>query len=154
MPRPDWVNVRSDLSPQGAGYIMLDKANLQSSFSIPQLTWTQFTGTFIPASGAIPKYTKDSFGMVHVQGTFYNNGATATGPTLATLPAGFRPYGGSSLSVQLAFPAYVDTSSTNSVWSYVRVTPTGEIRLRNSVTEPFFGGGTCHIGHFSFYAEN
>lgn len=40
MPRPDWVNVRSDLTPQNAGYIMLDKTSLATATVSGDTNWT------------------------------------------------------------------------------------------------------------------
>lgn len=91
---PNWVKVRSDLSPQRDGYVMLDSTNLQSAVATGDAVWTAPTlVSGIATNANFPiQYRKDANGFVHVQGSFQVTNATSWpyGP-IFTLPSGYRP---------------------------------------------------------------
>ena len=90
MPRPDWVNVRSDLTPQNAGYIMLDKTNLATAVQADEAWKTSFTAFAAGVSSYLGsmRYRKDSHGHVEVEGRWFYFGGTATSGNLFQLPVG------------------------------------------------------------------
>jgi hypothetical protein len=132
------------------GFALLDKANLSSSLSIPQPTWTYFSNSW-DQGGSFhrPRYCKDAFGFVHVQGNCYNgSGTSQTGPTFFQLPVGFRPESGANATTLAArFPVRVGTTA-----SWVDVLADGTINLQGSATVN--STVSVHLGHIMFYAEN
>jgi hypothetical protein len=71
-------------------------------------------------SEQVARYYKDVLGMVHVEGLLTKNGTPATGDTLFTLAAGYRP------ANSIRFPVYTSDGTTFTA-GLVRVEADGDI---------------------------
>jgi hypothetical protein len=142
---------------------MLDKANLASSLTIPQPTWTYFNNNYDAGAGNNrPRYCKDAFGFVHIQGNPVNGtGADiTTSVTLFTLPVGFRPEVSASSNTQAhRFPMFyaAGTSSPSSTLTWVNIQYNGTVVMNI----PSAGTGAywamtqrAWFGNIMFFAEN
>lgn len=155
MPRPDWVNVRSDLTPQNAGYIMLDKTNLATAVSSGDSAWTLPTlaASWTNAPNNQVRYRKDANGFVHLAGgAVYTSGAVFTG-ALFSFPVGYRPGGSTSGGPYNVahFPifSYGNGYSADIRWCYIG--SDGTVKF-----DHVSGSGSDNIefGGLSFFAEN
>jgi hypothetical protein len=115
---PDWVNIRSDLSPQGSGYIMLDKTDLAQA---PDGAWqTSFTfATNVSSYLGSLRYRKNSHGQVELEGRWLYSGGTASTSNLFQLPVGYRPVSDSSgLNIPRNIPSWIQNGNrSGSYWS-------------------------------------
>ena len=118
MPRPDWVNVRSDLTPQNAGYIMLDKTNLATAVQADEAWKTSFTAFATGVSSYLGsmRYRKDSHSHVEVEGRWFYFGGTATSGNLFQLPVGYRPTSELGLSIARAIPSWVQNGDRSATY--------------------------------------
>ena len=116
---PDWVNVRSDLSPQNAGYIMLDKTNLATAVTTDGAWQTSFTfASGVSSYLSSLRYRKNSHGQVELEGRWYYSGGTAANGNLFQLPTGYRPVSEIGLSVARAIPSWLqDGNRSASYWA-------------------------------------
>lgn len=115
---PDWLNaVQEEIvnAILGGGVTLVKGTNNQLASAVLRTAGAQtaaglktFTGgavitqnaeTAIPLAGnnvanvSVPRWFKDSCGVVHIQGSSLNSGVIAANTTVATLPAGARPAG-------------------------------------------------------------
>lgn len=156
MPRPDWVNVRSDLSSQGAGYIMLDKTNLASAASTGDVAWTYPTlTTGLTSVSANPvRYRKDSAGTVHIAGAIEKTSGAIFSGTMFTVNVGWRA-GGNSTGAGLSsthpyFLARKIDSASTVTSARVYTGSNGAIRLDDTLST----GDFIELSHISYFAEN
>lgn len=155
MPRPDWVNVRSDLSPQGAGYIMLDKTNLgnlggDTSWSYPTLATYLTTNAYNPV-----RYRKLNNGTVLLQGGFRYSppgGSPSFTADIFTFPIGYRPLGlaGGGGDAVDSYQTRIYHSNATNVTARLTVRSDGTVSTNVGISV----NGTIEFGAVIFYAEN
>lgn len=156
MPRPDWVNVRSDLSPQGAGYIMLDKANLgnlggDTSWSYPTLATNLTTNLYNPV-----RYRKLNNGTVLLQGGFQYTapgGSPSFTGNIFTFPVGYRPLGlgsGGGGNADDRYQTRIYHSNATNVTARLTVESDGAVSTSTAINL----NGFIEFGAVIFYAEN
>lgn len=151
---PKWVKVRSDLSPSGDGYVMLDKTNLQTATSIGDTSWsypTLASGLASDSDNPV-RYRKDGVGVIHLQGGFSKTTSGGFSGTAFTLPTGYRPSGlgiGAGTAVKHSqFWVYMSSSGFN--LCRVSVGQDGAVYVNDAM----FNGDFLEFGHISFYADN
>lgn len=151
---PEWVKVRADFRPMPQGFALLDKANLASSLTVPTPSWTYFNNSWDGGAGtARPRYCKDAFGFVHIEGNIYNGtGSNAASPTIFNLPVGFRPVTTAGSSWALRFPAYFTKSATPTINAgYVAVWANGDVVFETPGGLSIGTNQVSYLGHIMFH---
>lgn len=153
---PKWVKVRSDLSPSGDGYVMLDKTNLQTAVATGDANWTYPTlASGLTSLSANPvRYRKDAAGVVHIAGGFEKtSGAIFTG-TIFTANVGWRaggnPTGAGGSPTHPYFLARKINSAATVTWEQIYTGSNGDIRLDGTLST----GDFMELTPISYYAEN